>query len=88
MLVGNSASGEPFSLIADWHMGLDGPVVSVGLPKAPGSFLGGGADLYWRVEVTGDAGSDLANLSFDPGDPPDDISVTLKIDPSEFQATS
>jgi len=87
LLVASAASGQPFSLVADWHKGKDGPVVHIGLPKAPGNYVGG-ADLYWRVEVTGDAGYDLGNLEFDPGNPPDDLIVTLKVDPSEFQVNS
>lgn len=84
LLLGTTASGEPFSLLADWHVGAEGPVINIGFPKAPGNYVGG-ADLYWRVEVTGDPDADLANLSFDPDKPIDGLSVRLKIDPSEFQ---
>jgi hypothetical protein len=84
LLLGRGGDITALSLIADWQFSGDEPVIHVGMPKAPGSF-GLGAELHWRVPVTGDAGYDLGNLSFDPGNPPDDISVTLKFDPAESQ---
>lgn len=53
-----------------------------GLPKRPWDYQSG-PELHWRVPVTGDATSDLARLTFDPGVPYGDVYVTLKIDPSE-----
>jgi hypothetical protein len=71
-------------LLFDWHISENGPVVHAGIPKRPGSFRSG-AELYWRIPITGDADEDLNNLSYDPTDPMPDAGVILKVDPAEFE---
>jgi hypothetical protein len=78
----NDGSILALSLLMDWEVKDDDPVVHVSLPKRPWEY-NCKPDLYWRVPVTGDAEGDLSKLSFDPGLLPGDVEVTIKIDPSE-----
>jgi hypothetical protein len=76
---------RPLSLLADWRVHDDEPLIYVSLPKRPWAY-GSDPELYWRVPVTGDASQDLANLRFDPGLLPGDVIVTVKVDPAESEA--
>jgi hypothetical protein len=68
----------PLSLLMDWQVHDDEPLVYLSLPKRPWSY-GSDPELHWRVPVTGDADEDLNNLRFDPGLLPGDVMV----DPAE-----
>ena len=72
---------EPFTLIFDWCRDDSGLLLHVGLPRRGGSYPNG-AELHWRVPVTGDAQDDLAGLAWDGSDPEGSASV-IKVDPSE-----
>lgn len=76
---------RPLSLLADWRVRDDDPLIYLSLPKQPWKY-GCDPELYWRVPVTGDASQDLANLRFDPGLLPGDVMVTVKLDPAESDA--
>jgi hypothetical protein len=78
----NDGGLPPLSLLMDWRVHDDEPLVYVSLPKRAWSY-GSDPDLYWRVPVTGDADQDLANLRFDPGLLDGDVMVTIKVDPAE-----
>lgn len=73
------------SLLADWQIFEDEPVIHCSLPRRPWSYTAD-PEVYWRVPITGDADSDLARLRFDPGLLPGDVFVTVKIDPAEASA--
>lgn len=75
---------RPLSLLADWRVHDDEPLIYLSLPKRPWTY-GSDPELYWRVPVTGDASQDLANLTFDPGLLPGDVMVTVKVDPAESE---
>jgi len=81
--IGNGQIPWPIRLIFDWRPTEDGPIVHVGLTKGAGDYLNG-AELHWRVAVTGDADTDLTGLAFDPSDPSAPVAVTLKIDHDEL----
>jgi hypothetical protein len=81
-LAPNDGGLPPLSLLADWQVHNDEPVVYLSLPKRPWKY-GENPDLYWRVPVTGDTDEDLANLTFNPGLLPGDVVVTIKVDPAE-----
>jgi hypothetical protein len=78
----NDGSLPALSLLADWRVIDDEPVIYVSLPKHGWSYRAKPV-LYWRVPVTGDADLDLANLQFDPGLLPGDRLVSIKVDPAE-----
>lgn len=79
--LGSLVSG-PLTLILDWTRDEDdGIVLNAGLPRRAGSYPNG-ANLHWRVRVTGDADSDLANTEFD-GNDPDGSARVIRIDPNE-----
>jgi hypothetical protein len=78
----NDGALRPLSLLADWQVHDDEPLVYLSLPKCPWTY-GSDPDVHWRVPVTGDIDKDLANLRFDPGLLPGDVTVTIKVDPTE-----
>jgi hypothetical protein len=78
----NDGGLPPLSLLADWQVHNDEPVVYFSLPKRPWKY-GESPELYWRVPVTGDTDQDIENLRFDPGLLPGDVMVTIKVDPAE-----
>lgn len=75
----------PLSLLMDWQVHDEEPVIHVSLPKRPWSYREN-PDLHWRVPVTGDSDQDLSKLHFDPGLIPGDVMVTIKVDPAEKDA--
>jgi hypothetical protein len=80
-----AAGGLPaLSLLADWQVSDDAPVIFLSLPKRPWSY-GSPPELHWRVPITGDTDRDLATLKFDPGLLPG-VGVTIKVDPAEERA--
>jgi hypothetical protein len=78
----NDDSVPPLSLLVDWQVRNDEPIINLSLPKRPWQY-GDPPELYWRVPVTGDTDEDLAKLTFEPGLLPGDVMVTIKVDPAE-----
>lgn len=54
----------PLSLIIDWQVIDEEPIVHVGLPAGNWDY-GSTANLYWRIPLP-DTGEDLSTLSFEP----------------------
>lgn len=75
---------RPLSLLIDWQVHNDEPLVYLSLPKRPWRY-GADPEVHWRIPVTGDTDKDLNNLSFDPGLLPGDVTVTIKVDPAESE---
>ena len=71
----------PLSLIVDWQVTDDEPLIHVGLPAGNWQY-GNTANLYWRVPLPA-AGEDLSSLSFEPSPDAGGSLVRLKLDPSE-----
>lgn len=72
-----ASGGElpPLSLILDWHLDGDEPVVHVGLPYANWNFQGE-PKIHWRVPMPGE-GEDFSALSFPHADDDDDFGMLV-----------
>lgn len=81
----NDGTLPALSLLIDWRVIDDEPLVYVSLPKHPWRYKAKPV-LYWRVPVTGDTDQDLSNLQFDPGLLPGDQMVSIRVDPAERNA--
>lgn len=69
----------PLSLIIDWQVIDDEPIVHVGLPAGNWEY-GSTANLFWRVPLP-NADDDLSSLSFEPRVDAGGSLVRLRLDP-------